>query len=204
MTDIPTPIPGSSLTTILNSIRYDPQVCRWFLLLIEQPGAKKEILDQDPQRKIQYLKLRAATIGQTLLFGLFVGWLWFWSGNRQMALLLFPLSLLLALWRLNSQKKDLIATLSEALLLVKDTSQSLSQKTLYQIAEIYSREYRIPSLVDTIFHWDRFLQSVFLAMFVAYNFIWPMAIIPFFATLFFGLFFAQILFRLNVFYKRLD
>jgi hypothetical protein len=100
-----------------------------------------------------------------------VVWLWLIAEEPFALLLLLPLAYLG--YKLFIRKRAVVSQISRELLLLDFPGEALTQKTLYQIAEIYSRRYNIPSLVDTIYHWDRILRTAVLVLSVILTIIYP-------------------------------
>lgn len=164
MTD-PNPIPqASSLETIINSIRYDPHVYRWFSLLIDQPRVKERLVADDAAASRQYRLRKGIAFLLALVYALSGILLFLVLKTRNYPLVFFLPVLAYFLIRLSLRKKEMTAHLSRRLLSLDYPGDSLSSKTLYQIAEIYSRANAIPSLVDTIYHWDRILRWMIAAL----------------------------------------
>jgi hypothetical protein len=158
----------SGLKTLLSSINNDYQVYRWFLFLI---------MSQQVRTKIKELPLWNALYSFLNRY-IFIHWLvttLFLSSLiiaiKHPFFLLFNIALIIPLYVLHRNKKRLVVQLAEALLKNDFSQTDLNQKTLYQIAEILSRNYKIPSLVDVIYNADQFIRKSVIFMFVLSSFI---------------------------------
>ncbi len=163
----------SNIEALVSSIRSDDQVYRWFTHLTFQSGLQSQ-LAKDQNITILYDKLKKIIIQQRFLF----------IGLLTLSLLFIALQLYLWLsvvliflypiYRLNRTKKDCVALISEYALKSEFNATELTTKTLYQICEILSRKYNIPSLVDTIYAQDNLSRKTIIFTFVFTAWIYPL------------------------------
>ncbi len=194
----------SSLQTIVNSIRYDPQVVRWFLLLVEQPAVQKKILAHYPEGKKDYQLLLAIPTLELIggLLALVLG-AWCWQMKHWGGLGLLIVLVIYPTWRIIVWRRQVIAELSRKFLVLEFPPEELPKKSLYQIAEILGQSYAIPTLVDTIYHWDRALRVGILIFGVVVSFIYPLKIVAYITALAVFFFVLKTLLRWRVIYQRM-
>jgi hypothetical protein len=145
---------NSNYSTILkNSILTDKYIYNWSFDLISQKDAR-DILTKNPYSKTDYSIFKSDLIISRISFtataaflalGIFYGltWLLFLVITFFGIFIFFHKKLknktaILSLWIIRQEIKDL----------------ELKQPTIYQISEILSRKYRIPSLVDNLYFFD--------------------------------------------------
>lgn len=193
----------SSLEAIINSIQFDPQVGRWFSLLIEQPVVQEKLKEANPSIKNDYSALRKIVGLQIFLniVSLLSLCLYCWSKKYFYLLPLLPL--IYSTLKILSQKKILRGQISRQLLVLDFPGDSLPSKSLYQIAETYSRIYQIPSLVDTIYHWDRIFPMALVICYFGINAIWPLQLWQQFLAIAVTMLFIPAIIKLNIVYKKL-
>lgn len=191
------PDTASNIPAIVNSIRYDPQVRQWFTTLICQQKVREKILKNQPDLTSDYRRFNRQCLAVPFWSFVVILIVSLSSLTRHPLLLwgVIPFASL-ALW-FNRQKKENLYSLSRALLLLDDQPEDLSAKTLYQIAEIYSRTYQIPSLVDLITSWDRVLRAAILIVFVFCNLIYPVEFLIYASTLLMMFLLIQTSFRIS-------
>ncbi len=151
----------SSIESITATIENDSDTFHWFSYVICQPAVISRLSAQ-ADIKIAYQLFKKTMLQQrltavTLLIFLLVivclqKYKYFWLAF----LFIYPLI------KLNQAKKGCVVEISRRLLLEDFAESVLCQKTLYQIAEEYSRRLEIPSLVDSIYFRDRFLRRSIL------------------------------------------
>ena len=171
------PLPSSkivsSLEAILGSIENDDQVFRWFHFLILQSPIKAK-LSKDSNSPVLYKKLSAVSLLEILLSLGFIGFIFWIYTHPHIFLWSAVLVFLPAYIKLMSSKKKIVVDLSRHILKEDFTEDQLRQKTLYQVAEHYGREYKIPSLVDTIFKLDNVARLTLIFGFIFTAFIYPL------------------------------
>ena len=132
----------SSLEAIVSTIKTDQQVLRWFLFLISQPVIQAKLKNTD-QMATLYSNLKRTISRQRSLYqiifcsGLFIfflnQWIYFWLG----IIALYPCI------KLYRTKKSLVVKISSYLISSDFRGNDLSEKTLFQISELYSKKYQI-------------------------------------------------------------
>jgi hypothetical protein len=151
--------PASNIETIINSIIYDPQVYFWFTLLLRQRPVREELIVLDDSLASDYLKyqrLQGARLVLMLVSG--SSFLFFLMSNHYL-ILFTALACVVGLIISTRRQKHIIIYLSRRLLLNTFPGDSITCKTLYQVAESYSRIYQIPSMVDVVYQWDCVLRQ---------------------------------------------
>ena len=162
-------IPLCSIRGLRSTILIDKYVGRWFLHLISQPSFKARAAGL-PAIQSAYRAVRRYEIA---LWGL-AGWssLFFVLAlELKNSFLVFPaLAGVFFFSKTLSAKKRKIADISLYFVEQDFNPETLAQTTLYQIGEIYSERYRIPSLVDAMYHLDKIYRFtlVFSFFLVAY------------------------------------
>jgi len=187
-----------------NSILTDYHVYRWFLFLFSQERFYQRIKD-DISLRDDYLKIKRLAFGQMILnvFALFVGiFLFFFS---KIILIFFALFIFSVHILLFSKKKYYLSEVGGYFFIKDFSSQGASEMTLYQIGEIYSKKYKILSLVDAIYHLERLYKMAFLFSFLLVGYILYLDVWLYRVILFVGLYFF-IFFILNAsfIYKHFD
>ena len=163
----------NSMETVLSSIETDRQVYRWFTFLIIQPQTKVKFLNS-PEIKQEYLTLKKILINQTILYGALIVLLFIILPIKKLPYLLVFLTFIWPYWRLQSDKRKCIIRISRHMLSCDFEETELKRKTLYQITEHYSREYKIPSLVDIIYTSDRLARAILLGLVGIICYIYPL------------------------------
>lgn len=193
----------SSLEAIINSIHSDTQVLRWFTLLVEQPGIRKKLLKKDNATQNLFLKLNQSQFVLTVFTGLALFWGGFivaFSEYRYAVIIPF---LIYGIVQSAKKRKTCIAQISQELLKDDFPGDILATKSLYQIAEIYGRAYGIPSLVDTLYGWDRIIRVGVLAAYFICTLIFPVRLWGYCVFIFLTIFVLNFLVQLKIIYKRL-
>ena len=160
------------MTAVINSIENDRQAYRWFLMFISLPEIQQSLSKQDKTRK-EYQALKKIQITEIITYiavvlvviaAFFIKqpWLLFWGG--------LPLVVLVNLFRKN---RRCVAAISEEFLLKNIPQDELSQQTLFQICEYFSKKYNTPSLVDIITFQDFTGRKVLLGAILFLPFIYP-------------------------------
>jgi hypothetical protein len=192
----------SSLEAILSSIETDDQVYRWFSFLVVQPALKKSIVNQDSTTKV-YDALKKINLFQGLIYIFLLVALFYILWSKQFIYLLLGLLFIYPLFKIHSLKKKYVVELSRILLTRDFKPEEISQKTLYQLGEIYSRKFNIPSLVDTIYALDNTSRKAIIFAFVFTAFIYPLKVWQIFASMILAYLLTQILIKTSVIYKHL-
>lgn len=193
----------SSLVALLNSIETDNQVYLWFTRLITCPEAIAENQNQeplsDPYSRLQNNLHKERIILISLLFIVLIS-----IAFKFYYTLLFALLLLVPLQKILKSKKEQVLAISYYMLTHDFDATDLPTKTLYQICEIYSRKYKIPSLVDSIYARDNLSRRTILFTFVFTAWIYPLAhFIEIFLVTTFSYIIIQALTRTSFFYNTL-
>ncbi|HSA30965.1 MAG TPA: hypothetical protein P5160_04095 [Candidatus Omnitrophota bacterium] len=162
----------SSFEAIINSIKHDAEVCRWFEFLVTHPAVRQEISSGDRMGRA-YRDIEASTVKQRTLFALAV--------LSAVAVAVFKtwwpflaVPLILFFWfRSQDIKNKAVLSLSE-ILIRRDYApvKILSKISLYHLAEEYSQKYGIASLVDKIYCFDRVKRYAIFIFFVLSFVIW--------------------------------
>ena len=193
----------SSLDAIINSIQAETQICRWFALLIEQPGIREKLLKKNKAVSILYSKLNYAHSALAVFNFLTIlgGILILAFGEYQYV----PIFLFLGygIFLFGKKRKNLVAQISQELLAEDFPGDTITTKSLYQITEIYSREQAIPSLIDTFSYWDRFMQIGIIGAYLACTLVFPIKLWKYALVIPLVMFTIQSLIQLKVIYRRL-
>ena len=151
----------STLEALTSSIDHDGQVYRWFTFLVSQPEVKSKFTEKENGKGL-YQKLdvvRATQIAIGILSLVFlIGVLYL----QKYKYLMLGLVLIYALIKLNLSKRRYVKDISRQLLEQDFEPSGLGQKTLYQISELYSRKYNIPSFVDAVYFADAITRKSML------------------------------------------
>ncbi len=191
----------SSLEAILSSIETDEQVYRWFTLLIIQPEVVKHLASSTSDQL--YAKLKQFTVLQrTIYLACFLGLVAviFW---KKFLYLTLGLIVIYPLYKIHKDKKKIVIEISSTLLQKDYEKNELSQKTLYQLCEIYSRKYNIPSLVDTIYALDNISRKAIIFTFIFTAFIYPLKVWQIFLSIFIAFLLIQAVLKTSFIYKNL-
>ncbi len=192
----------SSLEAIASSIDTDEQVFRWFNFLVTRPAISEHLTDVNHAATL-YPRLRKILCLQLLLNVLIVGLLVLIIVSKQYVYLWAGLLFIYPLFKLNQNQKKLVVEISTELLKKDFQLEDLCQKTLYQLCEIYSKKYNIPSLVDTIYHLDNISRKTIMCVFIFTCFIYPLKVWQIFATTIASYFVIQIILKIPFIYKNL-
>lgn len=165
----------STLEALISSIDHDEQVYRWFAFLAGQPNIKakfgKEGAGKDLYRHLQSTGARRKMLGLTALFFM-TGVLYF----EQMPYLWVTVLFLFPFAKLEHDHKKWVKEISTQLLVHDFEPAELRQKTLYQISEIYSRKYNIPSFVDAVYFADAITRKSILLAVICLPFVIQMSL----------------------------
>lgn len=192
----------SSLEAILSSIETDEQVYRWFSFLVVQSGVRESIFKTNNSQAL-YDELKKTNFLQGVLYLILFFALFLILFSKQFPYLLFGLVFIYPLLKVHNKKKKLIVSLSRNVLTQDFKPDELPQKTLYQIGEIYSRKYNIPSLVDTIYVLDNTSRKAIIFAFVFTAFIYPLKVWQITVSMILAYLLAQILIKTSIIYKHL-
>ena len=164
----------NSIETMVNSIRTDPSVYRWFSFLIVQPAIRSKFtLDQSIAAL--YTELKDIVARQRMLYALLlVSLLIICFFKLHLFFLFFSVVIFLVpCIKLYQRRKRSIEQISARIILEDFKDSMLQNMTLYQITERYSQDYNIPSLVDVIYHSDKILRYTFFSILIFMGFILP-------------------------------
>jgi len=161
--------PLCTMEGLRSTILVDKYVSRWFLFLILQPSFKARG-DGLPDIQSAYRAIRQCEI---LLWCLGIGMCALCSLALEMKSYVVAVPALAGLFpffRTLTVQKSHIADISLYFVERDFPPETLAKTTLYQMGEIYSERYEIPSLVDTIYHLDKIYRVtlVFSFFLVAY------------------------------------
>jgi len=163
----------SSLEALTSSIDTDKQVYRWFTLLVSQPSLRSK-LTSIKKMKTTYQEIKKIISIQRLIFLFLLGSLLILIVLKQYFLLFLGLLFSYPLVVLHLKKKRCVMAISQHILSRDFEIEDLCKKTLYQICEIYSKKYKIPSLVDTIYAQDNISRKTIIFTFVFTAWIYPL------------------------------
>ena len=164
----------SSLNALISSIKTDKQVYRWFTLSVTQPALSSKLKSIDTLSKI-YDKLKKTIFQQRLLLVFILLSVLILIATKNYIYLSACILLLIPLTRLSNAHKDCVIHISDHMLTHDFDKSDLPTKTLYQICELYSRQYNIPSLVDTIYAQDNISRKTIIFTFVFTAWLYPLA-----------------------------
>ncbi len=163
----------SNIEALISSIMVDSKVYQWFSFLLNQSELKTRLKNDENTNKLSS-QLTNHILKQKILYFLILATLIIGiASNYFLIILLITLLLYLISTRLRHKRKQLVAQISRSIISSDFQGQELTNKTLFQICEIYSQRYSIPSLVDAIYHSDRILRYAIISIIVIQNFIWP-------------------------------
>jgi len=166
-------LPVTSIKSLTSTIATDKQVRRWFMQLILLKTVKKE-LSGNKDIEAVYKKLGRTFFIEKIIGALSIYILLLvvttriWEYGFEVCVLLGINALLQA------AKKRLLVKLCVSLITRDFDRFSLAQKTLYQIGELYSREYNIVPLVDEIIMTEAMTRKAVLYVFVFTTIIYPL------------------------------
>ncbi len=193
----------SSLESLVSSIDVDNQVYQWFLLLITRPKVISQ-LQSSAEITEKYATLKKTFIHQRILLCLFLVTALILIAFKYYLFLPLVLLFFLPLWKVSKIKKESLLAISTYLLKSTFDPETLPTKTLYQISEIFSRDYKIPSLVDAIYIQDNIARKTIIFTFVFTAWIYPLANIwSVFLSVFIAYFTIQALMSTSLFYNNL-
>lgn len=157
----PTNIPITSLNALISSIHLDGLVYKWFEFLITQRTMTSE-LSHIEEMSNYYNVIKKTTQNQILIAILIFLVFLIALLTHDLRFTLFLILLTGLFWHYQKQKIHSVALISKHIILRDFSPEKLSLITLYQICEIYSRRYRINSLVDTIYYTDKWGRAILL------------------------------------------
>ena len=164
---MPTPFHKDVTTpeALASSINTDHHVLRWFTLLAVQPAIQAREA-KDPPTLLLYASLRKIVTEQYVLYaGLWAGLLTVLY-LRQYHYLWLSLLFIPPLFSFHGRLRKCVQTIGMGIVSKDFDDATLRRKTLYQISEFYGRQYRMPSIVDTIFIWDNMTRLLVIAMII--------------------------------------
>ena len=159
---------GALQDTILN----DRYVYRWFFHLLIQPQVRLRIEKQADIEAV-YRRLKALVAQQALWSVLCVAAVGAAFFVRHYACWIAAVVPFYFYGNTLFQKRQCVAHISLAIIREDFSEEMIGKKTLYQIAEFYSREYAIFSLVDAIYSLDQIYRWTAAGMLIAILFIYP-------------------------------
>ena len=165
----------SSIEAIASSIETDEQVYRWFTFLIVQPALKANLLKEENAGEL-YAQFKKAALLQRTLYSFLLLCLCIIVFSKKFVYLGAGILFIYPLIKIHLKKKDCVVKISTLLLKHDFDMAELCQKTLYQLGEIYSRKYNIPSLVDTIYALDNVSRKAIIFAFIFTAFIYPLKV----------------------------
>ncbi len=165
----------SSFEAIINSIKYDAEVCRWFEFLIDQPAVSAQISAEEGIARA-YQDIQLSLLRQRVLFAFALASIAAVILSKSLWPLL-AVPLILFGW-LHSQKAKAAAVVAVSERLIRRDYvpvDILSNITLFQLSEQYSKKYKVASLVDKIYCFDRVKRYSVLVFLVVVMAIWTVA-----------------------------
>lgn len=155
----------SSFSTLARTLSHDFYAWRWFSCLLAQPLVKAALVSEKDMRaqyrvlvRIEKQELLSAALFLLALAGMLTPYR------------MFSAAVLALGWWLSSyftgQKKAVVLKLSTCWLQREFLPEDFEQKTLFQISEIISKKYQIPSLVDSVYFSDSVFRILYLAWFL--------------------------------------
>lgn len=165
----------SSMACVISSIENDRQVYRWFLMFISLAEIQ-QILSKQNKTKEEYQSLKKTQKAEIIIYMVLALIMTASCLIKQPWILLLnvlPLAILINLFRKN---RRCVAAISKQFLLENTQPDVLSQQTLFQTCEYFSKKYTTPSLVDIITFQDFILRKVLLGAILFLPFICPLKI----------------------------
>ena len=161
----------TSYEALMSTVAKDHQVYCWFTHLVGQAALKGRFSGEDDAKRA-YGDLDRIAFAQKILCGvllLVLGAVFFWGPQALIGAGLAALASVV----LQRKKKNVVTGICSRLFLEDFEKFLFAKKTLYQIGEYYSQEYKIVSLVDVIAASDRTLWSAFIVTLFVTCFIYP-------------------------------
>ena len=192
----------TSCEAIVDSIKTDQYVSRWFSHLIIQPAVQEQLKSQGDVLKL-YQSLARSVAWQAIVYALLIVCVVvFWLTKDMLSIVPFILLSAASLKNI-ATRKNIVSQISLKVLAQDFPPQELGAMTLFHLGEVYSRKYKIPSLVDTIYSLDKILRRTVIWVFVLTCFIYPLAYTETFFWVIAGYFTVRLIVNLAFFYKRL-
>ncbi len=172
----------SSLDMIKSSIVTDNQVFQWFDMLVTCTDVRTFLNSRGEFDKV-YWQLYKNSVGTFILFGLLIVLILFGLYRGHILFWVVPLIVFGGILKLKHHRKSYIIKIAGEL--IEGQVQEYHYKTLYQICEILSRRYHLPSLTDSLSWTDnierRFLiGTVFFVFFIVpFSLKWAICILFF-------------------------
>jgi hypothetical protein len=151
-----------TINGLRNTVRYDEDVFRWALVLLETDTVRKTL----PYNKIRLLKLfHFFVMAVNLLVCLFVFKILIVSTHLMDFFLTLPA--FLALYLIEIPYKDLTASLITEFVETNFSAQELENRTLLQLSVQLEKKYGVAAMVDTICNWTNVFRVIFLVVYIA-------------------------------------
>lgn len=202
-----THIPTTQISTIdafANTLKNDYQVNRWFLFLIQQPAADKELREsQSIVKDISHLNT-AILIQRVLFLITFILIAVLIPAPAIMPVPFFFLIVTLAgLASLAFIKINLVRKIGLYMLRRDFTESGIGQLTLYEVGEYYSRKYHVTALVDKLNNTAVIYRIVSAAYIFVGIFVYTLRLPELIASLVAVLFLARLAINTNFIYSRI-
>ena len=169
----PSDIPITSINALAGTIQTNKEVRRWFEHLIQQKDIKSE-LSGGKEIGSYYLKYGNFANLEKAIYVLLFCALMLTVLTRQPPYVVFMAALFTAGVLVQLKKKECVVRISLFLLGRDFTRLSLAQKTLYQIGEIYARQYNTFPLVHAVTSTDAIKRKAVLYTILFVTFIYPL------------------------------
>ncbi|HQP10270.1 MAG TPA: hypothetical protein PKV41_02665 [Candidatus Omnitrophota bacterium] len=169
----PQDLPKSTIKSVISTVKIDRQVYRWFFHLIMQRKLREELV-QNEETKAIYRKTDIVLWLERIVYGALAVSLFFAISSKKFEYEIFACAAMGLIFLLYVIKRELIVRVCRRLLDRDFLAVSLSQKTLYQIGEYYSREYDIISLTGAITSSDGIIRTAILMVIICIVFIVPL------------------------------
>ena len=162
----------SSMPSVISSIENDRQVYLWFLAFISLPEIQKKLAVRDRTKGAYEVlkKIQRTQIITYLVLGFVVASSCLIKQPWALLLGLLPLGVLINLFR---KDRKHVGYISEQFLLANIQPDQLSRQTLFQTCEYFAKQYKTPSLVDTITGQDMIERKILLGSVLFLPFIHP-------------------------------
>lgn len=162
----------NSIETVVNSIRYDNQVFRWFAKFVAHPAIRERLKDSPDDQK-HYREIATITVQQNGLFILSAALIaTVYLTHRPVGLLL-GIPIAMALYQLSARQKNHVAEITASIIQRDSETIKLEAKTLYQVCEYYGNQLSLTSLVSIIARQDDILRRSVIYVCVLTCLIYP-------------------------------
>lgn len=202
-----THIPTTQISTIdafANTLKTDLQVNRWFLFLIQQPAAYKE-LSESPLIIKDVSQLNRAILIQRVLFLIAIvllAVLFPAPAVRTVPFLCLAITLT-GLAFLAFVKINLVKKIGLFMLRRDFTESGIRLLTLYEVGEYYSRKYHVTALVDKLNNTAVIYRIVAAAYIFVGIFVYTLRLPELIASLLVVLFLTRLVINTNLIYSRI-